>query len=100
LQKLEENFLFQKHKADILNFPLSPNNFDVIFFDAFSPGKQAELWTEEVFQKIFIAAKAGAVLTSYSVSGRVRRALSAVGFVVEKIPGPHGKREITRAIKP
>jgi tRNA U34 5-methylaminomethyl-2-thiouridine-forming methyltransferase MnmC len=96
---LDDFFTFQKLRGDIQNLKVSPNRYDVIFFDAFSPGKQAALWSEEVFGHCYLGCKKGAVLTSYSVSGKIRRALKAAGFQVEKIPGPKGKREITRAYK-
>jgi tRNA U34 5-methylaminomethyl-2-thiouridine-forming methyltransferase MnmC len=60
---------------------------------------QPDLWTEKVFQLIFDSMKKGAVMTTYSVKGAVRRAMKSVGFDVKKIPGPPGKREISRAIK-
>lgn len=73
--------------------------FDLIFFDAFGPRVQPELWTEEIFSKMFKALKSGGVLVTYSAKGSVRRAMQAVGFEVERIPGPPGKREMLRAIK-
>ncbi|MCL2682858.1 MAG: tRNA (5-methylaminomethyl-2-thiouridine)(34)-methyltransferase MnmD [Bacteroidales bacterium] len=79
--------------------PLPDNYFDVIFFDAFSPNVQPELWTENVFRKLYNASRKNAILMTYCVKGEVRRALKNAGFSVEKIPGPVGKREITRAIK-
>jgi tRNA U34 5-methylaminomethyl-2-thiouridine-forming methyltransferase MnmC len=60
---------------------------------------QPHLWSKEIFEKIFSAMKRGGVLTTYTVKGIVRRTMKEVGFKVEKIPGPTGKREITRAWK-
>ena len=74
--------------------------FDVIYYDAFGPEVQPALWTAEIFKKVFELAGAGAVLTTYSARGQVRRNLSLAGFKVEKLAGPTGKREIVRAIKP
>jgi len=71
--------------------------FDLIDFDAFSPQVQPELWTEQIFRKLAIVCAPGAILTTYSAKGDVRRALEAVGFEVERLPGPRGKREIIRA---
>lgn len=74
--------------------------FDLIYFDAFAPAAQPELWTAEVFKKLFEASSSEAVLVTYCVKGAVRRAMQSAGWVVNKIPGPPGKREITRAIRP
>ena len=60
---------------------------------------QPELWTEDVFAIMFKALKKDGVLVTYSAKGSVRRAMQAVGFVVERLPGPPGKREMLRALK-
>ena len=73
--------------------------FDVVYFDAFGPDVQPDLWTEDVFANCFSLMRDQGILMTYSVKGDIRRALKAVGFNVKKIPGPKGKREITRAIK-
>tara|TARA_R110002111_G_scaffold36432_2_gene70790 strand:- start:1067 stop:1732 length:666 start_codon:yes stop_codon:yes gene_type:complete len=73
--------------------------FDLIYFDAFGARVQPELWTEEVFAIMFKALKKDGVLVTYSAKGSVRRAMQAVGFVVERLPGPPGKREMLRALK-
>ncbi|MDO9276419.1 MAG: tRNA (5-methylaminomethyl-2-thiouridine)(34)-methyltransferase MnmD [Lutibacter sp.] len=75
------------------------NKFNLIYFDAFGARVQPELWTEEIFEKMYKALKTGGVLVTYSAKGSVRRAMLAVGFLVEKLPGPPGKREMLRAIK-
>lgn len=75
------------------------NAFDLIYFDAFGARVQPELWTEEIFQKMFNSLKPNGVLVTYSAKGSVRRAMQTVGFLVEKLPGPPGKREMLRAIK-
>ena len=77
----------------------SEEEFDLIYFDAFGPRVQPDLWTEEVFFKMYRALKQHGVLVTYSAKGSVRRALQAVGFVVERLPGPPGKREMLRATK-
>lgn len=74
--------------------------FDVIYFDAFAPGAQPELWEEEVLGKMFDALKSNGVLTTYCAKGAVKRKLKSLGFVVEALKGPPGKREMTRAVKP
>lgn len=73
--------------------------FDLIYFDAFSPGIQPELWTLEVFNKIAAVARPGAVLVTYCCKGEVKRNLRTAGFDVKKLPGPPGKREMLRAIR-
>ena len=75
------------------------NTFDVIYFDAFGARNQPELWTESIFQKMHEALKEGGILTTYAAKGSVRRAMIAVGFEVERLPGPPGKREMLRAKK-
>jgi len=73
--------------------------FDLIYFDAFSPRVQPELWTETQFKIMFNALRTNRVLVTYSAKGDVRRAMQASGFSVEKLPGPPGKREMIRAIR-
>jgi tRNA U34 5-methylaminomethyl-2-thiouridine-forming methyltransferase MnmC len=70
--------------------------FDLIYFDAFAPSAQPELWTEEVFKKLRSAAREGALLVTYCAKGSVKRAMKASGWKVEALPGPPGKREMTR----
>ncbi len=73
--------------------------YDLIYFDAFGARVQPELWTETIFDKMYRALKNDGILVTYSAKGSVRRAMQAVGFLVERLPGPPGKREMLRAIK-
>jgi len=73
--------------------------FDLIYHDAFSPKLQPELWDEKTFEKGFSLLRSGGKLVTYSAKGSVRRAMESAGFVVEKVPGPPGKREMIRATK-
>ena len=73
--------------------------FDVVYFDAFGPEAQPELWTEKVFRKIFDSMVPGAVMCTFSSKGDVKRAIKSAGFNLELIDGPPGKRTITRAWK-
>ncbi|MEZ4792813.1 MAG: tRNA (5-methylaminomethyl-2-thiouridine)(34)-methyltransferase MnmD [Gelidibacter sp.] len=73
--------------------------FNLIYFDAFGARVQPELWTEAIFKKMYDALKPNGILVTYSAKGSVRRAMLTVGFVVEKLPGPPGKREMLRARK-
>lgn len=75
------------------------NTFDIIYFDAFAPQIQPELWTEEIFALMYKALKSKGVLVTYCAKGTVKRALKAVGFELQSIPGPPGKREMSRAVK-
>ncbi len=72
---------------------------DLIYFDAFGPQVQPELWTSFIFKAMYKALKERGVLTTYSAKGSVRRTLQSVGFTVERLPGPPGKREMLRAVK-
>ncbi len=75
------------------------DSFNLIYFDAFGARVQPELWIESIFKKMHHALKNEGVLVTYSAKGSVRRAMQAVGFSVEKLPGPPGKREMLRATK-
>lgn len=75
------------------------NKFNIIYFDAFGARVQPELWTEEVFGKMYNALQSNGILVTYSAKGSVRRAMQSVGFTVERLEGPPGKREMLRATK-
>jgi tRNA U34 5-methylaminomethyl-2-thiouridine-forming methyltransferase MnmC len=97
---LVPEFLLTKVQKPIQAVALPAGRYDLIYFDAFAPEKQPELWTEDVFAKLYAAAAPGAVLVSYCAQGQFRRNLRAAGWLTEKLPGPPGKREMTRARKP
>lgn len=97
--QINEKFILLKLNQDILKSNLTKNKFDLIYFDAFSPEIQPELWTENIFLKLFRSMKENAVLITYSAKGSVKRAMKSAGFVIESLQGPTGKREITRAKK-
>lgn len=92
-------FTFQKSNTPLLNFSIS-QPAHLLYYDAFAPSAQPELWTVEAFSHLFSMLTAGAVLVTYCSKSVVRRAMMAAGFNVEKIPGPHGKREMVRARRP
>jgi len=75
------------------------NAYNLIYFDAFGARVQPDLWTEDIFKIMFDSLQENGVLVTYSAKGSVRRAMQAVGFEVERLPGPPGKREMLRAIK-
>ncbi|QXP59731.1 tRNA (5-methylaminomethyl-2-thiouridine)(34)-methyltransferase MnmD [Olleya sp. HaHaR_3_96] len=95
---LSSQFTFEKRNHDIFNLKIS-NQFDVIYYDAFGPGAQPELWTAPIFEIMFEALKKNGVLITYCAQGAARRAMISVGFKVERLPGPPNKRHILRAIK-
>ena len=74
-------------------------SFDLVYFDAFGPRAQAEMWNKAIFEKLFDALNNGGVLVTYCAQGQFKRDLKAVGFELESLPGPPGKREMTRAYK-
>ena len=97
--QVSESFVLFKECADFRE--AAPTGlFDVIYYDAFAPEVQPALWTAEMFSKVYELAGPGAVLTTYSSRGQVRRNMKQAGFIVQKLPGPPGKREIVRATKP
>ncbi|MFK8058132.1 MAG: tRNA (5-methylaminomethyl-2-thiouridine)(34)-methyltransferase MnmD [Saprospiraceae bacterium] len=75
------------------------DQFDVIYYDAFAPEAQPELWTIEMFERMHKALKPGGVLVTYCAKGQVKRDMKAAGFTIERLKGPPGKREMTRASK-
>ena len=97
-EKLLDNFSLLKQKKTFSEIE-DENCYNLIYFDAFGVRVQPELWTETIFKKMFNALKPKGVLVTYAAAGSVRRAMQAVGFIVEKLPGPPGKREMLRAFK-
>ncbi len=95
---ISDHFQLTKRKQRFEDIQDS-NTFDLIYFDAFGARVQPELWTETIFKQMHTALKTNGVLVTYSAKGSVRRALQAVGFAVERLPGPPGKREMLRATK-
>ena len=100
--EITKNFKLLKLNIDYTTLPEQRFNhtFDVIYFDAFAPDKQPEMWTQQLFDYLYVLLSKDGILTTYSAKGAVRRMLQDAGFTVERIPGPPGgKREIIRAIK-
>ena len=96
--QISDRFTLYKEEADFRSMNLSPN-INLVYFDAFSPDKQPELWTDEVIGPIAQVSEQGAILVTYSSKGVFRRTLSSCGFEVHKVAGPPGKIEMIRAIK-
>ena len=93
------HFTLEKRCCDLLTTPL-PGDIDIVYFDAFAPEKQPEMWSTDIFARIYQAMSSHSVLTTYCAKGAIRRMLQATGFTVECLAGPiGGKREILRATK-
>ncbi|MDR2057025.1 MAG: tRNA (5-methylaminomethyl-2-thiouridine)(34)-methyltransferase MnmD [Dysgonamonadaceae bacterium] len=73
--------------------------YDLIYYDAFAPDKQPDVWSQELFDKLFSVIDSGGILVTYCAKGNIRRMLQQSGFTVERIPGPTGKREMLKARK-
>ena len=97
-QDITGDFKLTKQKKEFKNIK-DTNTYNIIYFDAFGARVQPELWTETIFQKMYDALQVDGVLVTYAAKGSVRRAMQAVGFKVEKLPGPPGKREMLRGTK-
>jgi tRNA U34 5-methylaminomethyl-2-thiouridine-forming methyltransferase MnmC len=98
MQKITSNFNLLKIKADITKTSFQ-GSFDLIYFDAFGPDKQPEMWSKEIFEMIGAMTAVNGIFVTYSSKGDVKRRLKSCGFNVKTIPGPPGKREIIRAVK-
>lgn len=92
-------FSVQKIHAKIETYTIIPNSFDIVFYDAFGPRAQEELWHIDVLSKMYQLLKEGGILVTYCAKGQVKRDLSSLGFDVVTLPGPPGKREMIQAIK-
>lgn len=93
LRKLQADFT--KEAPEAFGRP-----FDLIYFDAFAPEKQPEMWSQELFNRLYVSMNSGGILTTYCAKGVVRRMLQTAGFTVERLPGPpDGKREVLRGRK-
>lgn len=95
---LDPHFTFRKYIQQLQQFQ-PERQYDLVYFDAFAPEKQPELWEEAIFQKIYNALNPHSILVTYCAKGYVRRNMIAAGFTVERIPGPPGKRQMIRARK-
>lgn len=92
-------FTLHKMKGDFTHYSFE-QKYDIIYFDAFAPEKQPEMWEQSLFDNLYQVLNEGGILTTYCAKGVVRRMLQTAGFKVERLPGPPGgKREILRAIK-
>jgi tRNA U34 5-methylaminomethyl-2-thiouridine-forming methyltransferase MnmC len=90
---------FDFSKISLLKDLPSDKQFDCIFFDAFAPVNQPEMWEQDIFDTLFKLTSSGGCLVTYCAQGEVRRRMAAAGFEMERLPGPPGKREMLRAVK-
>jgi tRNA U34 5-methylaminomethyl-2-thiouridine-forming methyltransferase MnmC len=96
--EISPNFFLTKIRGNLLNAPFG-KGYDLVYFDAFSPAIQPELWTEDVFAKLYNSMNPQGILNTYCAKGAVRRAMQHAGFIVERLAGPPPKREMIRATK-
>jgi tRNA U34 5-methylaminomethyl-2-thiouridine-forming methyltransferase MnmC len=96
---ISSDFVLHKIHQKLEDYIFPTNHFDLIYFDAFGPRVQENMWTQEVFQKLYDSLKMNGVFVTYCAKGQVKRDLKLVGFDVETLPGPPGKREMTRGKK-
>lgn len=100
-----ESFFSESHRFDFYfsNFPIqqfdTEEKFDLIYYDAFAPEKQPDMWTQEIFDRCYSLLNKEGILVTYCAKGSVKRMLKSAGFLIESLPGPPGKREMTRATK-
>ncbi|KAA6343055.1 tRNA 5-methylaminomethyl-2-thiouridine biosynthesis bifunctional protein MnmC [termite gut metagenome] len=92
-------FFLYKIEGDFTQYAFS-SRYDVVYFDAFAPEKQPEMWSRQLFEYLYHMMNEGGILTTYCSKGAIRRMLQDIGFTVERLPGPSGgKREMLRAKK-
>ncbi|HLN21970.1 MAG TPA: tRNA (5-methylaminomethyl-2-thiouridine)(34)-methyltransferase MnmD [Bacteroidales bacterium] len=96
--QISNNFFLKKIKGDLVT-DIVYGSYDLVYFDAFGPLKQPEMWTPGVFSKISAVTRKDGIFMTYSSRGEVKRALHSCGFRVTLLDGPPGKRQIIRAIK-
>ncbi len=98
--QISEYFKLQKINDDIKHFRFNDlQQFDIIYFDAFGPDKQPNMWGPAIFEKIYQASAQNAVFVTYSAKGSIRRILQNCGYSMERLPGPPGKRQMLRGRK-
>jgi tRNA U34 5-methylaminomethyl-2-thiouridine-forming methyltransferase MnmC len=97
--EINAHFSLFKIEKPIQQVELLPSHYDLIYFDAFAPNKQAEMWELAILDKVVNALKPSGVFVTYCAKGQLKRDLKSLGLVVESLPGPPGKREMVRANK-
>jgi tRNA U34 5-methylaminomethyl-2-thiouridine-forming methyltransferase MnmC len=97
---LSDKFIFRKVRGLIQDFNPGSEKFDLIYYDAFAPGKQPEIWDLPVLQKIVSSMNSSGIMVTYTAKGQLKRDLKSLGLKVETVQGPPGKKEMTRAVIP
>jgi tRNA U34 5-methylaminomethyl-2-thiouridine-forming methyltransferase MnmC len=92
-------FILDKQRKKLEDFSAPEELYNLVYFDAFAPSKQAELWMPELLKKVYDMMEPKGVLVTYCAKGQFKRDLKEVGFMVETLPGPPGKKEMVRAVK-
>jgi len=100
LTEIHPRFSLKKIEGGVETLATENNYYDVVYFDAFGPRVQPELWSVDVLKKMYDHLKQNGILVTYCAQGQFKRNLKAAGFEMENLPGPPGKREMTRGIKP
>jgi tRNA U34 5-methylaminomethyl-2-thiouridine-forming methyltransferase MnmC len=98
-ETIVNNFVLKKQLGRLQDTSLGEEQFDLVYFDAFAPAKQPELWEISILKKVEQSMKHGAVFVTYCAKGQVKRDLKSLGLRVETLPGPPGKKEMVRAVK-
>lgn len=96
--QIAPGFELTKHQGDVSTFQF-PENIHLVYYDAFAPGVAPEMWQPVIFERLFKSMPLGAALVTFCAQGAFKRMLKETGFKVEALPGPPGKREMTRAIR-
>lgn len=96
---ISEQLELLKRKTTLEAIELRSESFDVVYYDAFAPNKQPELWTIDILRKVVEAMKFNGVFVTYCAKGQLKRDLKQLGLIVETLPGPPGKKEMVRALK-
>jgi tRNA U34 5-methylaminomethyl-2-thiouridine-forming methyltransferase MnmC len=98
MTEIQPFFHLKKMKGDMCSF-IPDTRYDLVYYDAFAPDKQPEMWTGDILHSLVSAMKPGGIFTTYCVKGSVKRMLKDCGLTIEKLAGPPGKREILRGVK-
>lgn len=99
MERISDHFSIKKLNNSIQNVAIDRGSVDLIFYDAFGPRAQPEMWTMSIFEKLFSLLHQNGVFVTYCAKGQVRRDLESAGFIMERLPGPPGKREMLRGVK-
>ncbi len=99
-ETITDRFSLKKVESDIFDFDPPSQSFDLVYFDAFAPSKQPGMWVEKILNKMYNLLVPGGIFVTYCAQGQFKRDLKKVGFVIEELHGPPGKKEMTRGTKP